>query len=418
MSISKFVSLLTCLFVSVSAYGQQTWNTVNNSNGTVIIQGTTLTNYTVDPARKFRVITTCNQATVSYNGSVQNGTAAPKDSVVEVNIINIPLASTITPVPAPYGFFQVWRSSDLVFTYDSTKLELIEGVADSFSTDATVVDVGKISVNRIASGVGVFHSQCLPAPELRTPKLAAQPWTWNFGGYVWGNGNRNIGKLRFKVISDFYYPVQQPTDIKIVPETTVNGTVVKSVIDGSAVLGTNMLGDIQNNALQIKSGPSASYRFDLALQGPTTPVAVGADVDVKILVTPTTLPQALSSVSTVFAWDKTKLEFMGISTTGAKASSMSSIDMVCPTCVNEAAVPKDGTAHHNFLNLVGDRTPISSRTLIVTLKFKAIANFTTTTVEVINKMDPRVAGQSILDDTGIIFGGINTITNATITGTQ
>lgn len=413
---NMLIGFVALLLASVPTSAQTT-TIVNNPDGTLSIKSTTSTlSYLVDVNRKFTVRTQCTNSSVDGLGNTQNGTAAYKGSIVEVQVLEMPIASTITPAPSN-GIFQIWRSTDLVFTYDSTKLELIEAVPDSFSTDKGVVDTTKISVTKPAPGVAVFHSQCLPAPELRTPKMTAQPFQWNLGGFVWSNGFRNVGKLRFKVLTDFYYPTQSPTDIKILPELSINGTVVKSMVDGGAAAGTNVIGTIQNGASGIKSGPSPDYKFNLALQAPTAPVAVGDNVDVKILITPSSLPQILSFVSTVFAWDKTKLEFIGIDKTGAKSSMMSSIDMVCPSCVNEAAVPKDGTAHHNFLNLLGDKTPIAAQTLIVTLKFKAIANFSTTKVEVINSTDPRVVGQSILDDTGIAGGGIGTITNATITGT-
>jgi len=157
-------------------------------------------------------------------------------------------------------------------------------------------------------------------------------------------------------------------------------------------------------------------KFDLTLQGPTNPVNLGDNVDVKIIVSPSALPQMLAYVATIFAWDKTKLEFMGIDKTGARPSMMSALDWVCPTCVNEKSIPKDGTGFHNFWNKLGDKTPVAEPTLIVTLKFKAIANFTETTIEVINQADPRVAGLNILDDTGIALGGIGKITNAVIKG--
>jgi hypothetical protein len=59
---------------------------------------------------------------------------------------------------------------------------------------------------------------------------------------------------------------------------------------------------------------------------------------------------------------------------------------------------------------------VAAPSLIVTLKFRVIADFSQTTIEVINKTDPRVAGLNILDDTGIAGGGIGKITNATIKG--
>ena len=414
MTIKNIIASLLAFVISLSAFGQST-SIVNNPNGTLTIKSNTSTlTYLVDVNRKFTVRTSCNNATIDYNGT-KNGSAAYKGSIVEVQVLEMPNASTITPAPAN-GIFQVWRSTDLVFTYDSTKLELIEAVPDSFSTDKSVVDITKISVTKPAPGVAVFHSQCLPAPELRTPKLAAQPFQWNLGGFVWANGFRNVGKLRFKVLTDFYYPTQTPTDIKILPELNINGTVVKSVVDGGAAAGTNVIGPIQNGASGIKSGPSPDYKFDLSLVGPTNQVALGDTINVKIMIAPSTLPQMLSYVATTFAWDKTKLEFMGIDKTGARAATMSSLDWVCPTCVNEAAIPKDGTGFHNFLNKLGDKTPVAAPSLIVTLKFRVIADFSETTIEVINKTDPRVAGLNILDDTGIAGGGIGNIKNAVIKG--
>lgn len=411
---NMLIGFVALLLASVPSFAQTT--IVNNPDGTLTIKSTTSTlSYLVDVNRKFTVRTQCTNSAVDGAGYTQNGLPAYKGSIVEVQVLEMPNASTITPAPAN-GIFQVWRSTDLVFTYDSTKLELIEAVPDSFSTDKSVVDITKISVTKPAPGVAVFHSQCLPAPELRTPKLAAQPFQWNLGGFVWANGFRNVGKLRFKVLTDFYYPTQSPTDIKILPELNINGTVVKSVVDGGAAAGTNVIGPIQNGASGIKSGPSPDYKFDLSLVGPTNQVALGDTINVKIMIAPSTLPQMLSYVATTFAWDKTKLEFMGIDKTGARAATMSSLDWVCPTCVNEAAIPKDGTGFHNFLNQLGDKTPVAAPSLIVTLKFRVIADFSQTTIEVINKTDPRVAGLNILDDTGIAGGGIGKITNATIKG--
>lgn len=394
---------------------------VNNPDGTVSIQSDTLT-YVLDVQRKFNVVTSCNNSNATYAGVKQNGVTAYKGSVVEVDIGITPASSTLTVLP-PRGVFQIWRSVDLAFTWDPSKLELIEAVPSS-STDRGVVDVSKISVSRIKDGVAVMHSQALPPPELRNPKAPAQPFQWNLGGYVWANGMRNMGKLRFRVVSDFYYPSPQVTDIKVVAEMSVDGNLVKSRIDGGAVAGTDVMGAIQNNANQISFGPPPEYKMNLALAGPGLPVAVGDTVGVKVLVTPATLPQMFSSVTTMFAWDNTKLEFMGIDKTGAKAATSSAIDWTGANRVNETSIPKDGTASHNFLNQLGNKTPIDKETLIVTLKFKAISAFAETKVEIINRNDPRVAGLSILDDTGVLgscVAGTNstgTVTGATIKGVQ
>jgi hypothetical protein len=163
-------------------------------------------------------------------------------------------------------------------------------------------------------------------------------------------------------------------------------------------------------------------KVNLRLSGPSINVKMGDAVPVRILVTPATLPQVIWSVTTMFAWDISKLEFMGLDKTGAKSAVLSAMDMPCATCVNESSIPKDGHAYHNFLSTLGDKTPIDKETLIVTLKFKAVSDFTQTTIEVINKSDPRVKNLKALDDTGILGSGLaganvmGTITNAVIKG--
>ena len=57
-----------------------------------------------------------------------------------------------------------------------------------------------------------------------------------------------------------------------------------------------------------------------------------------------------------------------------------------------------------FLNQLGNKTPISQPTLLGTLKFKAVSQFDETPIEVVKTNDPRLAGLSIIDDTGIITG--------------
>jgi len=81
---------------------------------------------------------------------------------------------------------------------------------------------------------------------------------------------------------------------------------------------------------------------------------------------------------------------------------MNKIDLVDPRAVNEAVIPKDGNAWHNWLCQLGDKTYIDKETLIVTLNFKVIAPFDATTVELIEKSDPRIAGLFQSDETGIL----------------
>ena len=378
---------------------------VNNPDGTVSIMGSTVT-YTVDPTRRFRVITTCNNSNQTFDGKTQNGTTVYKDSIVEVNVLltPMPVSSTSTNI-----FYQVWRSADIMFTWDDSKLEFIGAAADSFLTDKSTVDISKLTATVLEPGKLHFHSQALPVPEARTPPQIPLYYQWNFGGFLWaanaqGGANRHIGKLRFKVKSDFYYPTQQPTDIFAVHQLIKSdGTSVNSRIDGGVVAGTDVIGDIRNNANKIASGPSPAYKVSLSLVPPSTPVKMGDSVPVKILVKPETMQQVIWSVSTIFSWDPTKLEFMGIDKTGAKASISSSIDSSAANgTINESPIPKDGNAQHNWLSVLGDKKPIDKETLIVTLNFKAVSDFIDTSVNVINKSDPRMLGATVLDDTGIL----------------
>ena len=363
---------------------------VNNSDGTISLKGATIS-YTIDPTRKFRVITSCNNSNQTFDSKSQNGTTVYKNSIVEVGVLITPLPSTLSTTMT----YQVWRSADIFFSWDQSKLEFVEAVADPFLTDKTVVDTSKVAGTVVSPGLLKFHSQALPPPESRTPPQVPQYFQWNFGGFMWSGGNRHIGKLRFKVISDFYYPTQLPTDIVASP--------TQSSVDGGVIVGTNLIGDIQNNANKIQSGPSPNYKVSMTLVATTAQVNVGDMVPVKVMVKPDTLPQVMSSVSTIFGWDNTKLEFMGIDKTGAKPSMRSMIDAsTYAGTVNESPIPKDGNAQHNWLCMLGDKKPIDKETLIVTLNFKAISSFTDTKVEIMNTNDPRLAGISFLDETGVL----------------
>jgi hypothetical protein len=381
----------------------------SNTNGTVSLKGTTIT-YTIDPTRKFRIITSCNNSNAAFNGKNQNGMTVYKNSIVEVEVMITPLPSSIVPTGTTY---QVWRSADIGFTWDHTKLEFIEAIPNPLSTDKSVVDVSKIKATVLGQGRLSLHSEVLPPPELRTPKKAPQYFQWNFGGFLWSSGLRNIGKLRFKVISDFYHPTQSPTDIVAV--------ATDSKIDGGMTVGTNVIGDIQNNANKIQSGPSPEYKVSMSLVPPTTKVKVGDTVPVRVIVSPETNPQVIWSVCTTFAWDPTKLEFMGIDKTGSKPSMSSSI-MTGYSTINESSVPKDGNAQHTWLSVLGDKAPIANSAQIVTLNFKTVSEFIDTAVEILQTNDPRLSGLVIMDDTGVygscVAGSFVTgkMTNATIKG--
>jgi hypothetical protein len=120
-------------------------------------------------------------------------------------------------------------------------------------------------------------------------------------------------------------------------------------------------------------------------------------------------------VATNFAWDNSKLEFMGISNAGARRAQSSRIDLPGVGSINESSVPKDGNAFHNWLSQLGDRSYLAEEALIVTLNFKVISDFTTTNVEIIKRADPRLAGLWVPEESTV--GGSN-LPGYTVLGTQ
>jgi hypothetical protein len=74
--------------------------------------------------------------------------------------------------------------------------------------------------------------------------------------------------------------------------------------------------------------------------------------------------------------------------------------------INEATVPKDGTAAHNWLCRLGTRTVVTGGGLVATLNFKVVSEFDTAAVEILGKDDPRLVGVFVLDESGILGSDI------------
>lgn len=389
------------------------------------------TPYFIDPSMKYRVLLESGYSNQDWDGRTRNGLTALKGQVIEARILVQPISKTKVVDGKTVSLWSIFRSADFVISWNPSMLELLPSTA---VLDATVFNNAKSGfvapersggVNEQAvpaDGTALYHVEALPVPEQRVPALKPLYYQWNFDGYMWANSYRVLGTLRFKVKGDFYYPTSQLTDIKILPSVTVAGIETKSRVDGSPTVGTDVLGEIRNGVNKIRFGAGPEYKLSQTLSAPATKFKVGDTVPVKILVKNESMPQIASSVSTIFAWDNTKLEFMGVSTTGAKASMMNRIDLVDPRAVNEAAVPKDGNAWHNWLCQLGDKTYIDKETLIATLNFRVISPFDVTTVEMIGMSDPRIAGLFQSDDTGIIGSNIpgawvtGQKTNATVLG--
>ena len=412
---NKILSFVFALLISFSAIAQTPPTKVPQSDGTIqlvpVPPAVVFIPYFIDPTIGYRVLLESGYSNKDWDGRNKNGLLAKKGDVVDVRILAQPISKTKVVDGKTVYLWSIFRSGDFVVTWDSTKFELLPITT---MLDASVFNNAKSGfvapdksggVNEATipnDGNALYHVEALPAPEKRFPALKPLYYQWNFDGYMWQSGYRVVGTLKFKVKGDFYYPTSQLSDIKILPSITVNEIETKTTIDGSPVIGTNILSETRNAVNQIKFGAPQDYKISHTLSAPTTQFKVGDIVPVKVLIKNETLPQRAFSVSSIFAWDNTKLEFMGIDKTGARASMMNKIDLIDPKAVNESMVPKDGNAWHNWLCQLSDKTYIDKENLIVILNFKVIAPFDATIVELIEKSDPRIAGLFQSDETGIL----------------
>lgn len=376
-----FLKTIQTAMLAVIATAANAQTIVNNPDGTISLKGNTLVSYTVDPAKRFKVTLSSDASTEMATGVKKIGSIVAKDDLITVRVSQLLLDS----VPNVY---QIWNSSDIMIGYDPDKLELYD--TTSTLVDPGVVNVAKMTANVEGNGIVRFHS------ELVAPPVPARPYVFNLGGYLW-NGGRTLGNVRFKVKGDFYSP-QSQTSLWLYPNSTISYGNIKP---------SGPVGELVSDVNKITFGPKPSYLVDLKM----VPVINGDSVAVKVYASPQK-PQVIYNVSTLFAWDKTKLEFMGIDKTGAKPSYSSLLPF---GGVNELAVPKDGTGMHVFWSRLGDKEYIATDTLIVTLNFKMVSQFTETTIDIMDNKDQRLGG-IIVDDTmirGSHVSGTNVLGNKT-----
>jgi len=287
-----------------------------------------------------------------------------------------------------------------------------------------VMDAGKTKYTMLGDGLVMFHGEALKAPELRTPPLKPMYYQWNFDGYMWQGAYRMLGRIQFRVKDDYYLPTwgAQQAFISLLPSATIQGNTITTKVDGSPVIGTNVLKETRSEGEDIIFGVPSTYKVAHYLTAPTTKFKVDDTVSVKIMVKPESKPQLVWSVATNFIWDTTVLEFMGVNTTGAPPSMENAISRPSATSINESAIPKDGNAFHSWLNQLGNRKYFEGETLIATLNFKVLTDFTTTKIELAKQNDPRLVGIVVPEESRPLgstdFGDIvGTQNGATINGT-
>jgi len=424
--IQKLTSILVALCVSAEAMAQTPPNKVPQPDGTIqlvpVPPGMIYTPHFVDPTVQYQLYLTSGWAQVGWDGRTKNGQYGFKGSIITADILLMPYTTKKT-LPAPDGrtvnMFSVYRSTDAVIQYDHTRLELLPYSASAHGPafDVNVMNPLKTQYTVLGDGLIQFHSEVNLAPELRTPAQKPLYYQWNFGGFMWQGGYRLLGKLQFRVKDDYYLPTfgSQRSFIRLLPSVTVAGNTVTTRVDGSPTAGTNVLKDIRTEGEQIMFGATPEYKVSHFLTAPTTKFKVGDTVPVQVRVKPETKPQVIYFVATNFAWDNTKLEFVGISTTGARRAQSSRMDLAGAGMINESSIPKDGNAFHNWLSQLGDRSYLDGEALIVTLNFKVVSDFDTTEIEIIKQNDPRLAGLMVPEESSI--GGSN-IPGSVVLGTQ
>lgn len=426
-----FASIITALATTIAAAQTQPVppDKVPQPDGTIQLvpkpPAFVYTPYFIDPTIGYRLYLQSGWAQKSWNGGIKNGQYGYKDSIITVDVLAMPL----TPPPIVVNGksvtkWSVYRSTDAIIQYDHTRLELLPLGSNGNAFDAAVMNASKSKYTILGDGLILYHTETLPAPELRTPPQKPQYYQWNFDGYMWQGAYRLLGRLHFRVKDDYYLPAwgQQKSFIRLLPSVTIQGNTITTKVDGSPVIGTNVLKETRSEGEDIIFGVPSTYKVAHYLTAPTTKFKVGDTVSVKIMVKPESKPQLVWSVATNFIWDPTVLEFVGVDKTGAPPSMENGISRPSPTSINESAIPKDGNAFHNWLNQLGNRKYFEGETLIATLNFKVLADFTTTKVELAKQNDPRLVGIVVSEESRPLgstdFGDIvGTQNGATINGT-
>lgn len=362
------------------------------------------TPYFIDPTMQYQLYLTSQWTNKSWNGGTKNGLYAYKNGIINVDLVAMPYSKTKIVDGKTVYMWSIYRSTDAVIQYDHTRLELlpVETTAASQGNgfDPAVMDATKSKITVLGDGIIQYHAEALKAPELRIPALKPLYYQWNFDGYMWQGAYRKLGQLKFRVKDDYYLPSWgfQKTFVRLLPSVVVGTNTHTTKVDGSPTIGTNVLKDIRSECEDVIFGIPPEYKVAHYLTAPATKFKVGDTIPVKILVNPETKPQLVWSVATNFIWDRNILELVGLDKTGAAPFMENSFGLVGAGSVNEAIVPKDGNAFHNWLNQLGNRKYFDKETLIVTLNFKVLVDFNTTTVEIVKKNDPRLVGLTVYEE--------------------
>lgn len=340
--------------------------------------------------------------TMQYNVQLKSPYAdgkilAFKDTIVTADLTIAPVAKSKVIDGKTVWMHGIYRSANIVVEYDHERLELLPPTNQPFNGfDSSTMDITKTIYEYMSDGLVTIKVSAMLAPELRTPPLAPKYYTWNFGGLLFGTGNRAVARLEFKVKDNYYLPTwgAQKSFIKLHDQSKYN-TVIKGSPDNINVWN----GMQTSTGSGIMFGVPASSTVSHYLSAPATKFSVGNTVQVQVMIKPDTLPQILSSVATNFGWDPNVLEFMGLDINGVEPYMSNTIYKPSADSINELPIPKDGNACHVWMSpLSVNKKYYDKPTVVGKLNFRVKVDFATTTVEIMKKNDPRLAGLVVLEE--------------------
>ncbi len=176
-------------------------------------------------------------------------------------------------------------------------------------------------------------------------------------------------------------------------------------------------------ALAATAAARADNAINLSLVGPSSDVVVGQTFEVKLraasLPASNLVGVSFIGIDCVIKWDPTKVQLLGLSSTGSVPLMNSYLPSPASdyTGVNESSPPADGNAlYYAFANF-GNPVQVSSNGVqVTTFRFKAIAEFQSSSVEILPSYTVRQRADTVVYD-GTVPGldVLGAISAATVT---
>jgi len=176
-------------------------------------------------------------------------------------------------------------------------------------------------------------------------------------------------------------------------------------------------------ALAATAAARADNAINLSLVGPSSDVVVGQTFEVKLraasLPSSNLVGVSFIGIDCVIKWDPTKVQLLGLSSTGSVPLMNSYLPSPASdyTGVNESSPPADGNAlYYAFANF-GNPVQVSSNGVqVTTFRFKAIAEFQSSSVEILPSYTVRQRADTVVYD-GTVPGldVLGAISAATVT---